>query len=84
MNRRQFFTIALPLTAATAGLIATDPEATKLLPNTPDQIRWSKRFADFGAIYTLGFLTGGWLIGGKIINKPRDIPDRAELCGSSG
>jgi membrane-associated phospholipid phosphatase len=70
MNRHQFFTIALPLTAATAGLIATDPEAMKLLPNTPDQIRWSKRFADFGAIYTLGFLTGGWLIGGKIINKP--------------
>ena len=70
MNRRQFFTFALPLTAATAGLIATDSEAAKLLPNTPDQVKWSKRFADFGAVYTLGFLTAGWLIGGKIINKP--------------
>jgi membrane-associated phospholipid phosphatase len=70
MNRKQFFTTALPLAAATAGLIATDSRTAKWLPNTPDQIKWSKRTAQFGTVYTLGFLTGGWLIGGKIIGKP--------------
>jgi membrane-associated phospholipid phosphatase len=70
MNRREFFTIALPLAAATAGLIATDSRTSKWLPNTPDQIRWSQRFSEFGAIYTLGLVTGGPLVGGKIIGKP--------------
>ncbi len=70
MNRRQFFTIALPLAAATAGLIATDTKTAQWLPNTPDQIKWSQRFANFGAVYTLGFQTAGMLAGGKVIHKP--------------
>jgi membrane-associated phospholipid phosphatase len=71
MSRKQFFTIALPLAAATAGLIATDARTAKWLPNTPDQIRWSQGVANFGSIYTLGFVTGGMLVGGKVIHKPR-------------
>jgi membrane-associated phospholipid phosphatase len=70
MNRRQALTIALPLAAATAGLIATDSRTSKWLPNTPDQVNWSQRFSEFGAIYTLGLVTGGPLIGGKIIGRP--------------
>jgi membrane-associated phospholipid phosphatase len=70
MDRRRFIKIALPLAAATAGFIATDSKSAKLLPNTPDQIRWSKRIAYFGSGYTLGFLTGTWLIGGKVIRRP--------------
>jgi membrane-associated phospholipid phosphatase len=70
MNRRQFFTIALPLAAATAGLIATDYETANFLRNTPDQMHWSQRFSEFGAIYTLSVVTGGPLIGGRIINRP--------------
>jgi membrane-associated phospholipid phosphatase len=70
MNRKQFFTLALPLAAGTAGFIATDTRTAKWLPNTPDQVKWSQRVANFGAIYTLGFVTGGMLVGGKVIHKP--------------
>jgi membrane-associated phospholipid phosphatase len=70
MNRREFFTIALPLATATAGLIATDSQTSKWLSNSPDQVKYSQQFSRFGAIYTLGFVTGGPLIGGKIIHKP--------------
>ena len=70
MNRRQYFTVALPLAAATAGLIATDSRTATWLPNTPDQVEWSQRFSNFGGVYTLGFITGGMLIGGKVIGKP--------------
>ena len=70
MNRRQFFTIVAPLAAATAGLMATDSRTATWLPNTPDQVRWSKRVAYFGSGFTLVFLTGGWLIGGKVIHRP--------------
>ena len=70
MNRKQVFTIALPLAAVTAGLIATDSKTAQYLPNTSDQIMWSQRISNFGAFYTLGFVTGGALVGGKVINKP--------------
>jgi membrane-associated phospholipid phosphatase len=70
MNRRQFFTLALPLAAATAGLIATDTRTAKWLPNSPGQVQWSQRFSNFGGVYTLAFQTGGMLVGGKAIHKP--------------
>ncbi len=70
MNRKQAFTLALPLAAATAGLIATDSRTADYLPNTDNQIRWSQRVSNFGAVYTLGVLTGGMLVGGKITHKP--------------
>jgi hypothetical protein len=70
MNRKQVLTIALPLAAATAGLIATDSKTADYLPNTSDQIRWSQRVSSFGAVYTLGVITGGMLVGGKVIHRP--------------
>ena len=70
MNRREFFAIVLPLTAATAALIATDERAGKWLPNTPDQIRWSGRVSTIGAVYTLGGLVGAGMIVGRAANKP--------------
>jgi membrane-associated phospholipid phosphatase len=70
MTRRQVFTIALPLTAATAGLIATDEKTANFLSNSSDQVKWSRRFSQFGSVYTLGIVTGGPLIGGNVINKP--------------
>jgi membrane-associated phospholipid phosphatase len=71
LNRKQFFNFVLPMAAGTAGLIATDSETSKFLANTPDQIKWSQRFSNFGGIYTLGFVTVGPLVGGKVLNKPR-------------
>jgi membrane-associated phospholipid phosphatase len=70
MNRRQWLGIALPLAAGTAALIATDKDATKWLPNTPDQIRWSNRVSRTGALYTLGAVTGGTLLVGKETGRP--------------
>ncbi len=71
MSRKQVFTLALPLGAATAGLIATDSKTANYLSNSSDQVLWSQRVSNFGAIYTLGFVTGGPLVGGKITHKPR-------------
>ncbi len=65
MNRRQWATIALPLAAGTAALIATDEDAAKWLPNTPDQIKWSKRVSYIGAIYSLGGVVAGTMVIGK-------------------
>jgi membrane-associated phospholipid phosphatase len=64
MNRRQWATIALPLAAGTAALIATDQDAANWLPNTPDQVKWSKRVSNIGAAYTLGGMVGGTLLVG--------------------
>ncbi|HTY62806.1 MAG TPA: phosphatase PAP2 family protein [Acidobacteriota bacterium] len=71
INRKQALTIVLPLSAVTAGLIATDADTSRFLANTPGQVKWSQRFSNFGSVYTLGFVTAGPLIGGKIANKPR-------------
>jgi membrane-associated phospholipid phosphatase len=70
ISRKQLLTIVLPTAAATAGLIATDERSEKYLANTPGQIKWSQRVSDFGAVYTLGVVTGGPLLGGKITHKP--------------
>ncbi len=70
MNRRQFFVIALPLAAVTAGLVATDKRAADELPNSRDQIKWSGRVSQIGAAYTLGGMVGGMLAAGKITQRP--------------
>jgi len=70
IRRKQFFTIVLPLTAATAALITTDEEAGKLLPNTPDQVLWCNRVSKMGAAYTLGGLIGGAIVVGGVKHEP--------------
>lgn len=64
MSGRQWATIALPLAAGTAALIATDQDAANWLPNTPDQVKWSQRVSNIGAAYTLGGIVGGTLLVG--------------------
>ena len=71
MNAREAITIALPFAAGTAGLIATDRDAAKWLPNTPDQVKWSKRVSQVGALYTLGAMVSGMML----IGKKRDDPE---------
>jgi membrane-associated phospholipid phosphatase len=70
MNGGDAVTIALPLVAGTAGLMATDQDAANLLPNTPDQVKWSKRVSQIGALYTLGGVVGGLMLVGKKKDEP--------------
>ena len=70
MDGGQAVTIALPLVAGTAGLIAMDRDAAKWLPNTPDQVKWSKRASQIGALYTLGGAVGGLMLVGKKKDEP--------------
>jgi hypothetical protein len=73
MDRRQWLTIALPLAAGTAALIATDEDAAKWLPNTDDQITWSKRVSTIGAIYSLGGIVTGTILAGKKTGDPEMV-----------
>jgi membrane-associated phospholipid phosphatase len=73
IRQRQLFTIVLPLAAATAGLVATDEKAGRLLPNTPDQVLWCKRVSNAGAVYTLGGLVGGVMIAGWAKHDPEVV-----------
>ena len=71
MNDGRAATIAvIPLIAGTAALITTDKDAAKWLPNTPDQVKWSKRVSQIGAIYTLGGVVGGLMLVGKKKDEP--------------
>ena len=66
MNRRQWLSVALPLSAGTAALLATDERAMHLLPNSVDQIMWSRRSSDVGAYYGLGGIVGGTMLYDKV------------------
>ena len=71
MNDGHTATIAaIPLITGTAALIATDKDSAKWLPNTPDQVKWSKRVSQIGAIYTLGGVVGGLMLVGKKKDEP--------------
>src|SRR6185436_19939861 len=53
----------VPFAMVTAALIATDHKTGEILPNTPDQTRWSGRISQLGAAYTtLGFSGGTYLL----------------------
>jgi hypothetical protein len=79
MDGGQAVTIALPFVAGTAGLMATDRDTSKWLPNTPDQVKWSKRVSQIGAIYTLGGAVGGLMLLGKKKMTPRCLIRAASL-----
>ena len=61
---------AIPLIVGTGALIAVDKDAAKWLPNTPDQVKWSKRVSQFGAAYTLGGVVSGMMLIGKKKDEP--------------
>lgn len=52
--------------AATGALIATDHRTSQLLPNTADQIAYSRGVSRLGAVYTLIPLAGGLYLGGVL------------------
>ncbi len=60
----------LPFTLVTGALIATDRHTAELLPNTPDQSKWSLRVSQIGAPYTLaGICVGTYFISKATHNK---------------
>jgi len=71
MNTGQTSTIAaIPLIVGTAALIATDKDAAKWLHNSSDQVKWSKRVSQLGAVYTLGGVVSGMMLIGKKKDEP--------------
>ena len=60
--------------AATGALIATDHRTSQQLPNTPDQMAYSRGVSRFGAAYTLIPIAGGLYLGGLLTgdSKLRD------------
>jgi membrane-associated phospholipid phosphatase len=71
MNDGKAATIAaIPLIVGTGALIAVDKDAAKWLPNTPDQVKWSKRVSQLGAAYTLGGVVSGMMLIGKKKDEP--------------
>jgi len=57
--------------AATGGLIATDHWTSEQLPNTKDQIKYSGRVSDLGALYTVAPLTAGFYLVGSITDNAK-------------
>jgi membrane-associated phospholipid phosphatase len=70
MNKRQFWTLAVPLVGGTVGLKSLDRRIIDGLPNTPDQIDWSKRVSLIGGAYTLGAGAGLTTAAGHYYRKP--------------
>jgi len=60
--------------AATGALIATDHRTSQQLPNTADQMAYSKDVSRLGAVYTLIPIAGGLFLGGALTghSKLRD------------
>jgi membrane-associated phospholipid phosphatase len=56
----------IPFMLLSGALIATDKETAKVLPNTPDQAKWSGRASQFGAAYSLAGISGGAYLLGKV------------------
>jgi membrane-associated phospholipid phosphatase len=56
----------IPFALISAALIATDTRTSDILPNTPDQTKWSGRVSQLGAWYSLGGFTAGTFLYGKI------------------
>ena len=58
-STRTFSRYVLPFTLITSALIATDHQTSDLLPNSPDQSKWSLRVSQIGAPYTLAGISAG-------------------------
>jgi len=64
--------------AVTGALIATDHRTTQQLPNTGDQVAFSRRVSGLGAVYTLVPLTGGIYLTG-VLTKQSKLRDTGLL-----
>ena len=69
-RKARWLNTVLPPAAGTPGLIAVDQRASDALPNTRDQIIWSKRVSTAGAIYTLAGATAGPIVAGTLAHNP--------------
>lgn len=69
MNRRQFWTVAVPLIGGTVALKSVDRRLLSQLPNSPDQILWSKRVSNIGAGWGLGIAVGATTAYGAATGK---------------
>jgi len=57
--------------AATGALIATDRRSSQLLPNTEDQVAFSRHVSELGAVYTLVPIAGGLYLGGFLTKQSK-------------
>src|SRR5947209_17593079 len=57
--------------AATGALIATDRRAYQQLPNTGDQVAFSRGISRVGALYTLAPIAGGLYLGGVVLKQSK-------------
>jgi len=64
--------------AATGALIATDRQTSQQLPNTKDQLAYSGRVSQLGAVYTLIPIVGGLYLGG-VLTKQSQLRDTGLL-----
>jgi membrane-associated phospholipid phosphatase len=55
--------------AVTGALIATDRRASRELPNTPDQQRFSNNVSRIGASYTMAAVAGGSYLAGTLTHR---------------
>jgi membrane-associated phospholipid phosphatase len=56
----------IPFLLLSAASLATDPWTSDLLPNTPDQTKWSGRVSQIGASYTLPAISGAAYLFGRL------------------
>ena len=68
--------------AATAALIATDRQTSQQLPNTGDQLAFSRHVSQVGAVYTLVPLAGGFYLAGAL-TKQSKLRDTGLLGGEA-
>jgi membrane-associated phospholipid phosphatase len=57
--------------AATGALIATDRRSSQQLPNTADQVAFSRGVSRLGAVYTLVPIAGGFYLTGVLTEQPK-------------
>ncbi len=57
--------------AATGALIATDRRSSQQLPNTGDQVAFSRHVSQLGAVYTLVPIAGGFYLGGVLTRQSK-------------
>jgi membrane-associated phospholipid phosphatase len=72
----------LILGAATGALIATDHRTSQLLPNSADQIAYSRGVSRLGGIYTLIPIAGGLYLGGILAGQSK-LRDTGFLGGEA-
>jgi hypothetical protein len=70
---RKALTTALPLVAATAVALQFDHPLASRLPNSRDQIRYSKAVSEAGAYYSVGAAAGAFVALGAVAGSRRAV-----------